>query len=105
VEPGAKTSPVSLRPKQQDDDAQADARKKQEEFNLREKAKYLNIVQDDGGQMAIELVKTQLQKRIKALIAEDPEANSYKALLNEMGAKYRAAQGAVDELFARNFKE
>jgi len=75
-----------------------------EEFHLREKTKYLGIVESDAGQAIIVLIKKRLQVRIEQLVAGDAASKELTELLFTLGVKESQARNAVDALYQRSFK-
>ena len=104
MEHGASIDPVSLRPKQAHDAEKRQVREAQKEKSLRQQAEDMNLVHSPEGQRYIEMLSTQLIKRVEELIKEDPAANMIQQLLDELGHKYSLAKRAVEELQKRQFR-
>jgi len=102
---GAATSPVSLRPKTQQDREARQHQGHRDDLNLREQARFVGITESDAGKLMITLIQEHLARRIEILVKDDPEARALEGLLNQLGVKYAAAQQAVAKLYERNFEK
>lgn len=98
MESGTNINPVTLRPKQA---ARGDGAKNRAEQKkrLEEQAKDLALVYSDEAERFKELVMGRMEKRITALVMEDPEATAYHDLLRELGHKVNMAKRATERLY------
>jgi hypothetical protein len=105
MESGPSTNPVDGMPRDWARKQRQELQKATEEKLLQDQAHYLNIAMSDEGKRLLTLVSDQLEKRIEALVAGDPEASAYKTILSEMGYKHRLARQAVEKLYKRKLME
>ena len=102
METGSRVDVVSLRPKQQADPERRAERKAQSEAELRAKAEDLALGFSEEGQRFKGLVLKRMEERILKLVQEDPEAQGYHRILQDMGHRFNAAKQAVDKLYQQH---
>jgi hypothetical protein len=78
--------------------------KEQEENILKNKMEYLDLSASPDGQKLIGIVEGHLAKRIDFLVANDPQAQAYLAILNDLGVKEFQANQAAKTYFAKYMK-
>ena len=71
---------------------------------LEQKAKLASLSKTEAGAILISMIKMNLQTRISAFIASDPESKAFNEMLNKIGAKEVDGKQAVDQLASRYFE-
>ena len=97
MQSGPSIHPVTRKPRS----VRSERDQVKEQFELKRlqsQAERLDIRDDP----AIDLLLGRIAKRVDQLIADDPEAQAYVGLLNDMGREYNLAERAAKILAARS---
>jgi len=98
---GTSISPVTLRPRAGSFEEKEQARAREREGLLRERATEAGLSETEAGEKLLAMIRDLLVARLDALIAADPEATGYRNILIAMGHKEDLSRQAVNELQKR----